>query len=189
MKYLFIPIVLVIMFCSCSSSQTKVSTIQTKDSTASYDFDAKTIGFANPKDLGQSFFESLKTGQEGLSKYFVTQSVYLYVISISKSGNKEQAIDSIKTRWKQFEDIMSYSCKGTYASIKAINLNLNNAVIDTIEYKIDDMPGFDGKLKASPVIIHFTVDKNHYALSLGDCGSVKEKWFIMTPYIKWLGQQ
>jgi hypothetical protein len=180
MKYLLIAVVLCGMI-ACNNNEVKMQdvTINTNDSNI----------FSSPKELGESFFKSLQNLEDSdLYKHFVKVSDLEEVISMASPENNVNHFKGAIQKWSNIEaDIKKY-CNVLTDSIKLNFIELKNSKLMSVQYEIKEMIGWNGKLKNSEITILFDYQNVHYAISLANCGSINERWLIMTPVVKWVGR-
>ena len=153
-----------------------------------YDFYEHMIGYNSPDELATLFFNAALK-KDSLTKYYSPIEVFMYLIENSEVKDKEKAYQETYFLFRKFEESRREYITALLDHFYAEKMDSSNTVIDTIEYKIEDIPGQNGRFKSADIKIRFTSNQSKYSIQLDDCGQIKGKWFIMTPFILWLGKQ
>lgn len=159
-----------------------------RDTASQFDFYEHMIGFNSPDELATLFFNAALK-KDSLTKYFSPLEVFMYLIENSGVKDKEKAYTETYYHFRKFEANRSEYTTALLEHFDAEKMDSANTVIDTIEYKIEDIPGQNGKFKSADIKIKFSSNQTKYSIQLDDCGQVKGKWFIMTPFILWMGKE
>lgn len=173
------------LFLTCSAS---FAYSQEQRDTLEFDFHESMLGFSSPEELATLFFNSALK-RDSLNKYFSPVDIFLYMIARSAITDKEKAYKDTYYHFKKFEDERRLYTKSLLDNLDANKMDSSNTKIDTVEYTISDLPGHNGKFKSADITIKFSSHNSKYSLLLDDCGRIKGKWFIMTPYILWQGKE
>jgi hypothetical protein len=150
-----------------------------------YDFDTAGYGFDNPDALGRAFFEELRGARE-LRKFFSTIEVFNYMIALSDMKHGETARLAAGVHWQQFEAQREQYCKQLLDNLD--NQGFDMALAEPVEIRYDVERVNDSSVMASDIEILFSLDGDLYSILLDDCGRVKGKWFLMTPFVLWQGK-
>jgi len=151
-----------------------------------YDFDTAGYGYDSPRQLGNAFFEELQGGRD-LNKFFSTMQVYNYMIVQSDMGKAQTALAATEHYWKEFEAQREQYCRQLFDNIDSRHMDMSAAMLEDVRYEVQRVN--DTGTMASDIEILFRYGADTYSILLDDCGQVKGKWFLMTPFILWQGIQ
>jgi len=177
---------IIICFTFSSAVSWSANAQQQRD-TIEFDFHEETIGFKSPKALATKFFNAALRKQD-LNKYFGPLDVFLYMIARSGIKDKEKAYQGVYYNFNKFTEERNIYCKALLDNFDSNKMDSTNTKIDTVIYTVDTIPGQKGKFKSADIKIRFISNNTKYFIQLDDCGQIKGKWFIMTPYILWMGK-
>lgn len=161
---------------------------QEQPDTLAFDFYESTLGFATSEELATLFFTSALK-RDSLNKFFSPVDVFLYMIARSGITDKEKAYKDVYFNFNKFEKERNLNTKSLLDNFDSHKMDSSNTKIDTVESKIQTLPGNNGRFKSADITIKFSSGNSKYTLLLEDCGRIKGKWFIMTPFILWMGKE
>lgn len=152
-----------------------------------FDFDSSKMGCASPEDLGTVFFKTLQDG-DSVQKLFANQDVFGYMITHAGRKNSDTGLLTVFHKWNEYEEQRNIYVRQLLDNIAANKIDMKNAKLVKVDYSVESIVGQEGKVNASDIEILFSHGAAKYSVLLDDCGQVKGKWFIMTPYILWNGK-
>ncbi|GEM_PF-3779512 len=154
---------------------------------AYYDFDSSKVGFYTPDELGMAFFKELQ-GEREMKKLFSTKEVYYYMIHHAQMKHGQTVIAATDFYWNELEQQREQYCKQLLENIDSRKMDMKSATLQNIRSKVEKLDVKDEEVYASDIEIIFRYENALYSILLDDCGKVKGKWFVMTPFVLWQGQ-
>ena len=150
-----------------------------------YDFDTTGFGYNDPVGLGNAFFTELQQGRN-LVRFFSTIQVFNYMITLSDMRHEKTMMAATDFYWKEFEAQRDLYCQQLLDNLDSRNINMQEATLDDVKYDIQRVN--DTGVLASDIELIISYKETRYSVLLDDCGQVKGKWFLMTPFVLWQGK-
>jgi hypothetical protein len=151
-----------------------------------YEFDTTGFGFDTPDQLGRAFFRELQTTRD-LDRFFSTIEVYKYMVVHAGMKHGKTVLKATEYYWQQFESERRLYCRQLLDNLDSRQMDMTRAVLKDLRFDVERVN--DSDVMASDIELLFDYEGDTYSILLDDCGQVKGKWFLMTPYVLWQGKQ
>ncbi len=149
------------------------------------EFDTTGVGFESPGQLGLLFFRELQTTRN-LDRFFSSIEVFRYMIVHADMKHGQTALKAAEYYWREFEADRDRYCRQLLDNLDRLGFHMSDATVSDILHQAERVN--DSDVMASDIEIIFDYEGDRYSILLDDCGKVRGKWFLMTPYVLWQGK-